>query len=78
MESKFTDILYVEPSFWNGVGRALDLRGRLTRYNRSSSPREADELALRADTKAVSADIEGILETVATPALADPKREIHP
>ncbi len=56
--SPYTSFLFARPTFWEGMGRALDLGGTMTDYNRSPSGEEADDLALRADFIAVAEDLQ--------------------
>ncbi len=51
------EILYATPSFTEGIGRILDFGNTLTEYNNSPSGEQADFLALRADWRAVAADL---------------------
>lgn len=53
---KFDD-LFAMPSFANGAARVLDLGSTLNEYNYSSSPNEADRLALKADWTVVGDDL---------------------
>ncbi len=47
------DFLYARPSFWSGVGRALDLWGKFDDYNVSRTTEEADMRALYSDWRIV-------------------------
>jgi len=47
------DFLYARPSFWSGVGRALDLWGTFDEYNVSRTTEEADMRALYSDWRTV-------------------------
>lgn len=51
------ELLYATPSFAEGIGRILDFGNTLTGYNTSNSSEQADFLALRADWRAVAADL---------------------
>lgn len=55
------EILYATPSFTEGIGRILDFGNTLTEYNTSNSSEQADFLALRADWRAVAADLRGTM-----------------
>ena len=52
----WTTRLFARPSFLEGVGRLLDFGDTMTEYNQSLTPKQADELALRADWEAVAGD----------------------
>jgi hypothetical protein len=52
-----TGVLYAEPSFSEGVARALDIGGTLEEYNTSRSGDDADRNALRSDWRAVGEDL---------------------
>jgi hypothetical protein len=43
------DFLFIQPSFFRGMGRVADLWGQLNDYNFSVTSSEADLIALRAD-----------------------------
>lgn len=49
--------LFAMPSFINGAARVLDLGSTLNEYNYSSSPDEADHLALNGDWTVVGNDL---------------------
>jgi hypothetical protein len=53
----FSDFLYPQSGAVEGAARILDFTDSLTRYNRSQTPAEADDLALRADVAAVGEDM---------------------
>ncbi len=55
------ELLYATPSFAEGIGRILDFGNTLTEYNTSSYVGQADFLALRADWRAVAADLRGAM-----------------
>lgn len=55
------ELLYATPSFAEGIGRILDFGDTLTEYNTSNSGEQADFLALRADWRAVAADLRGAM-----------------
>lgn len=59
--NEITEILYATPSFTEGIGRILDFGNTLTEYNRAGSGEQADFLALRADWRAVAADLRGAM-----------------
>ena len=52
----WTTRLFARPSFVDGVARLFDFGDTLTEYNQSLSPKQADEIALRADLEAVAQD----------------------
>ncbi len=49
--------LFDDPSFLEGCSRALDLGGTFDSYNVSTTPEEADNIALASDWKAVGNDL---------------------
>jgi hypothetical protein len=49
--------LWARNSFATGFGRALDLGGTLTEFNRSLTPEQADRLAFKADVLALNEDV---------------------
>lgn len=58
------DYLFAHPSFAEGVGRIFDFGGTLTMFNTSSTPREADRIALGEDWRAVGADLRAAVARV--------------
>lgn len=50
-------LLFAEPSFVRGMGRAIDLGATRNAYNDSKTPKEADTRALRSDWASVGADL---------------------
>ena len=54
---KYTNFLYADPSFTEGMARIMDFGDTLTEYNRSTSPEHADAIAIRADWNAVIEDL---------------------
>lgn len=62
-----TDFLFAAPNFISGFGSALDLGGTMMMFNDSSSPNEADALALANDWAAVN---NGVREAVQRELLA--------
>lgn len=52
-----TDFLFAKPTLISGIGAVVDLGGTMEIYNESSSPEEADFLALKNDWCAVGKDI---------------------
>lgn len=54
------------PSFFGGMGRAIDLFGTLNVYRLFPSPEEADKDAMRRDFQAVGRDIAGAIEVEKT------------
>lgn len=59
---RFTALLFVIPSFWEGMARTLDIGGTMTEFNRSPNPRVADALAMRADWMSVGQDLWNVLD----------------
>ncbi len=55
--SKYAGLLYAQPSFMEGVGRLVDSAGLLDGYNYSSTPDEADTVAIESDWCAVGEDL---------------------
>ena len=53
----YTELLYAEPSIWEGFARILDIAGDFDDYNYSESDLEADMIALASDWYAVGADL---------------------
>lgn len=53
----YSNFLFADPSFLEGVGRLFDFGGTLQQYNTSRSPEEADVLAAYADWSAVGSEI---------------------
>ena len=52
-----TDYLVAQPSFWSGMARVLDLWGLFDAYNESTTPEEADALAMYLDWRITGEDI---------------------
>lgn len=50
-------LLFAQPSFLEGLARAVDIGDTLTVYNNSESGAEADRHALRSDWQAVGQDL---------------------
>jgi len=55
---EYTELLYAEPSCLEGFARVLDIGGVFDDFNYSSTPEEADGLALTSDWYAVGADLQ--------------------
>lgn len=53
----YSDFLFAQPSFLEGVARVVDVGGSLNRYNRMPTAQEADSLAMWADWAAVGSEI---------------------
>lgn len=53
----YSNFLFADPSFLEGVGRLFDFGGTLQQYNVAPSPEEADERATFADWSAVGHQI---------------------
>lgn len=54
-------LLFAEPSFVRGIGRAMDLGATRNAYNDSRTPEIADARALRSDWASVGKDISASL-----------------
>jgi hypothetical protein len=54
---RYTDLLYAQPTFLEGIGRLVDFAGTLDDYNVSASPAEADRLAMASDCWAGGEDM---------------------
>lgn len=67
----WSGLLYARPSFMEGVARLFDLGGTLNEYNRSTTPEEADLLALRSDWEALGQDFRTVITTADLEAMAD-------
>lgn len=59
-----TDFLFARPSFFEGIGRIIDLGGTLTEFNTSLGPEQADRLATASDYMAVASDLRASAERV--------------
>lgn len=59
---KYSDFLFAQPSFVEGMARILDFGDSLTEFNRSSRP---DTIAIRADWRAVYNDLAKAFDKVA-------------
>lgn len=60
-----TDFLFAKPTFLSGMGAAIDLGGTMVMFNESSSPDEADYLALANDWIMVGNDIRNAMNQFA-------------
>lgn len=54
--------LFVEPSFFEGMSRVLDLGATLQKYNTSETEQEADRKALGNDWRVVGEDMNFSIE----------------
>lgn len=61
-----SDFLYARPTFWEGVGRAMDISGATSQYNQSETGEIADRIALAADWRAVGQDLWQAMSDFAT------------
>jgi hypothetical protein len=52
-----TDFLFARPSFLSGMARVLDLGATFDTYNRSPTGKDADNIAIYNDFKAVGDDL---------------------
>ena len=59
-----TDFLFAKPTFISGMGAVIDLGGTMVRFNESSTPDEADYLALANDWATVGHDIRNAMSQV--------------
>lgn len=59
-----TDFLFATPSFVSGMGNVFDLGGTMRVFNDSSSPADADALALFCDWAVTGNDIREAAERV--------------
>ena len=62
---RYSDLLYAQPSFLEGIGRLVDFAGLLEDYNYSATPEEADRSALTADWYAVGDDLRQVCDDFA-------------
>ena len=58
-------MLFASLGFFEGMGRALDMRGTMMIANESSSPKEADTRAIMSDWQAVGQDIKAAMDNYA-------------
>jgi hypothetical protein len=54
--TNYTGLLYSQPTILQGFARTLDIGGTFDSYNVSTTPAEADWMALASDWYAVSED----------------------
>ncbi len=54
---RYSDLLYAQPSFLEGLGRLSDFSGALDWYNYSTTEQEADRLAIASDWYAIGDDL---------------------
>lgn len=52
-----SDFLFATPTFISGMGAVIDLGGTMARFNESTSPEEADYLAIANDWAMVGRDM---------------------
>lgn len=57
----YSSLLFAQPTFLEGVGRAMDFGDTLTEFNRSLDNEQADRLALWADWCAVGEDLGAVI-----------------
>ena len=60
--TQMSDLLFARPSFFEGVGRILDMGGTLTEFNRSLDGDAADSLAIASDWYAVGQDLRNAID----------------
>lgn len=58
-------MLFASLGFFEGMGRALDMRGTMMIANESPSPKEADTRAIMSDWQAVGQDIKSAIDNYA-------------
>ncbi len=61
-----SDFLFATPTFMSGMGTVLDLGGTMAMFNESSTPEEADTLALANDWSMVGQDLRCAMTRVTT------------
>ncbi len=61
----YSNFLFTDPSFIEGIARLLDFGGTLSQVNYSPTPEQADALAIKADWLAVGADLRATMEKFA-------------
>jgi len=75
---RYSTFLFAEPSATEGVARLLDFGNALSTYNLSTTPKQADERALRADAAAVNEAFRENAERVTNEINATLSRRLHP
>ena len=63
----YTNFLFAEPSFLEGMARLMDMGNTLSVYNSSPSPQDADFWALYSDFAAIGEDMRTIVEEANEP-----------
>ena len=63
---RYSDLLYAEPSFLEGIARVTDLGATLEEYNTSPSGELADFYAIRSDWRQVGEDLSEAFYACAT------------
>lgn len=58
-------MLFASLGFFEGMGRALDLRGTMMVANESASSKEADTRAIMSDWQAVGQDLKAAMDNYA-------------
>ncbi len=58
----YSNLLFSQPSFLEGLGRVVDFGGLTNTYNESPSPQLADSYALRGDWYAIGCDLSSVME----------------
>jgi len=58
----FSNILFANPSFIEGMGRILDFGDTMTELNSSTTPERADHYATVADWRAIGADLRAAMD----------------
>ncbi len=58
----YDTFLFARPSFFEGMARVLDLGDTLTEFNRSITPAQANNIALRSDWQVVGNTIRKVAE----------------
>lgn len=73
----YSNFLFAEPSFTEGVARIFDVGGALQLYNESRNPEEADALALYADWRAVGNEIRHAARKMSRKLRGRSKKQAH-
>lgn len=62
LPSDYSSNLFINPGFWIGSARILDLYGKLDKYNYSNTPNEADYNALKKDWEIIGKDLRNAID----------------
>ena len=66
-----SDFLFARPSFWEGLGRIVDVGDTLTEFNRSLSTTQADRIALEQDWLMVGKELRQAMSQISKAAERD-------